>query len=124
MSDDSQHHGADRSRTSPPGQAMPPRHTESAAGPVRNSDPSADRRAEGSGEEPRQEDLGRRSFAGDNFAADQRRQANERGAGLGAGSSVNYDARHPDDADVDTRGLERDGNGEPLGGMRPEDDLD
>jgi hypothetical protein len=76
--------------------------------------------AEASGAEPREEDLGRRSFAGENFAADQRRQARERGAGLGAGSSAN----RTDDRDVDTRGLERDGNGDPLGGMKPEDDLD
>ncbi|AHG89603.1 hypothetical protein J421_2066 [Gemmatirosa kalamazoonensis] len=71
-------------------------------------------------DEPREEDLGRRSFAGENFAADQRRQARERGAGLGAGSSAN----RSDDGDVDTRNLERDGNGDPLGGMTPEDDLD
>ena len=69
---------------------------------------------------PRGEDLGRRSFAGENVAADQRRQARERGAGLGAGSSAN----RRDDQEVDTRGLERDGNGDPLGGMTPEDDLD
>jgi hypothetical protein len=87
---------------------------------VRNSDPSADHRVEASGAEPREEDLGRRSFAGENFAADQRRQARERGAGLGAGSSAN---RH-DDQDVDPSRLERDGNGEPLGGLTPEDDLD
>jgi hypothetical protein len=77
-------------------------------------------------DEPRQEDLGRRSFAGENVAADQRRQARERGAGLGAGASDNRDARHPaaDDDGVTTRGLERDGNGDPLGGMVPEDDMD
>ena len=59
-------------------------------------------------DEPREEDLGRRSFAGENMAADQRRQARERGAGLGAGGSENRDARHPatDDREV------------------PEDDLD
>ena len=77
-------------------------------------------RTESSDPEPRQEDLGRRSFAGENVAADQRRQAKERGAGLGAGSSAN----RTDDQDVDTRGLERDGNGDPLGGMTPEDDMD
>jgi hypothetical protein len=87
---------------------------------VRNSDPAAGGRLEASGAEPREEDLGRRSFAGENFAADQRRQARERGAGLGAGSSAN----RTDDQEVDTRGLERDGNGDPLGGMTPEDDLD
>lgn len=74
--------------------------------------------------EPREEDLGRRSFAGENMAADQRRQGRERGAGLGAGGSDNRDARHAAPDDVDTRGLERDGNGEPLGGLTPEDDLD
>jgi hypothetical protein len=71
-------------------------------------------------DEPREEDLGRRSFAGENVAADQRRQARERGTGLGAGSSAN----RTDDQDVDTSRLERDGNGDPLGGMTPEDDLD
>jgi hypothetical protein len=70
--------------------------------------------------EPRQEDLGRRSFAGENVAADQRRQRRERGAGYGAGSSANRN----DDQDVDTTGLPRDGNGDPLGGMTPEDDID
>ena len=80
--------------------------------------------ASGGGDEPRQEDLGRRSFAGENMAADQRRQADERGAGLGAGSAANRDARYPAGEDADTRGLERDGNGDPLGGMIPEDDLD
>ena len=71
--------------------------------------------------EPRQEDLGRRSFAGENVAADQRRQAAERGAGLGAGRAPN---RPDDQDDVSTEGLERDGNGDPLGGMVPEDDID
>ena len=60
--------------------------------------------------EPRQIDLGSRSFAGENVAADQRRQGRERGAGLGAGSTENRDARHPDDT--------------ALSGERPEDDLD
>jgi len=71
-------------------------------------------------DEPREEDLGRRSFAGENFAADQRRQSHERGEGLGAGSSAN----RTDDQSVDTTGLPRDGNGDPLGGMTPEDDID
>jgi hypothetical protein len=60
--------------------------------------------------EPRQIDLGVRSFAGENVAADQRRQAHERGAGLGAGSTENRDARRPEDADQSRE--------------RPEDDLD
>ena len=59
-------------------------------------------------DEPRQEDLGRRSFAGENVAGDQRRQARERGAGLGAGGSDNRDARHPNTSDREV----------------PEDDLD
>lgn len=75
-------------------------------------------------DEPRQEDLGRRSFAGESFAADQRRQRDERGAGLGAGSSAN----RTDDQDVDPSRRsgrpERDGNGDPLGGMTPTDDMD
>lgn len=94
---------------------------------------SDDRRTDASGAEPRQEDpasgagqaLGRRSFAGENMAADERRQAQERGAGLGAGGAANRDARHPAGEDApSTRGLERDGNGDPLGGMVPEDDID
>jgi hypothetical protein len=62
------------------------------------SDEQRDRGAD----EPREEDLGRRSFAGENVAGDQRRQARERGAGLGAGSTENRDARHPaaDDREV------------------------
>ena len=59
--------------------------------------------------EPRTEDLGRRDFAGaGDFAADQRRQRQERDAGLGAGGSDNRDARHPADGNRET----------------PEDDLD
>jgi len=89
--------------------------------------PQRDRDA---GDEPRQrgagEDLGRRDFAGENVAEDPRRQAQDRGAGLGAGSLANRDARHMDPATpiTDTTGVERDGNGDPLGGMRPEDDID
>ena len=71
--------------------------------------------------EPRQEDLGRRSFAGENVAADQRRQARERAATF----ETNRAARGPEREPVnDTTGIERDGNGDPLGGMTPEDDLD
>lgn len=117
MSDDPQ-------RPTPPDQASPPREVQSGSGTIRNTDPSAGGRLEASGDEPGQEDLGRRSFAGENVAADQRRQAAERGAGLGAGGSDNRDARHPARDEIDTRGLERDGNGDPLGGMVPEDDLD
>ena len=60
--------------------------------------------------EPRQIDLGARSFAGENVAADQRHPARERGAGLGAGSTENRDARRPDDASPS--------------GERPEDERD
>jgi len=79
-------------------------------------DRQQDQRTEASDDEPRVEDLGRRSFAGENVAADQRRQARERSPGLSA--------NHSDDQAVDTSGLERDGNGDPLGGMTPEDDID
>jgi hypothetical protein len=48
--------------------------------------------------EPRQIDLGTRSFAGENVAADQRHQARERGAGLGADSAESRDAHRPEDA--------------------------
>ena len=68
-------------------------------------------------DEPRTEDLGRRSFAGENIAADQRRQARERSPGTTT-------SRTNDQEDVSTAGLERDGNGDPLGGMTPEDDID
>lgn len=68
----------------------------------------------------------RHDFAGENVAEDQRDQARDRGAGLGAGSTENRDARYaePGTPITDTTGLERDGNGEPLGGMTPEDDID
>jgi hypothetical protein len=94
----------------PPAQAEPPRETIAPDGTAfRNARPERDAQADASGEEPRVEDLGARSFAGQNMAADQRRQAEERGAGLGAGGSDLRDARHgpgPDDREV------------------PEDDLD
>lgn len=71
---------------------------------------------------------GGRDFPDTNIAADQRRQAHERGAGLGAGASVNRDNVDPqpdDDGRVrDSRGRPRDGNGQPLGGDRPTDDID
>ena len=73
-------------------------------------------RPEPSAPEPRQEDLGRRSFAGENVAADQRRQAKERNP------SLDTDARS--DETGDSTGVEHDGNGDPLGGMTPEDDVD
>ena len=58
--------------------------------------------------EPRREDLGPRDFAGaGEFAADQRKQRDQRGEGLGAGGSDNRSARYP----------EHDGEA-------PEDDID
>jgi hypothetical protein len=59
-------------------------------------------------DQPRRIDLGTRSFAGENVAEDQRHQAQDRGAGLGAGSSDNREARYPVDDDRE----------------HPEDDLD
>jgi hypothetical protein len=71
---------------------------------------------------------GGRDFPNTNVAADQRRQAATRGEGLGAGASINRDDADPqpdDDGRVrDSRGRERDGNGDPLGGDRPTDDID
>ena len=58
--------------------------------------------------EPKVEDLGVRSFAGQNIAEDREQQARDRGAGLGAGGSQNRDARSPAQSD----------------GEVPEDDLD
>ncbi len=109
-----------------PGQATPPRHETSQGIEFRNTEEGG-AQPEASGAEPSQEDLGRRSFAGENFAGDQRRQMHERGAGLGAGGSDNYAARHPDDANPrrqERQHTERDGNGEPLGGDRPTDEMD
>ena len=58
--------------------------------------------------EPKVEDLGARSFAGQNIAEDVEQQARDRGAGLGAGDARNRDARYPAQGD----------------GEVPEDDLD
>ena len=58
--------------------------------------------------EPREEDLGARSFAGQNVANDVYQHPDGRDPGLGGGSSGNRDARHP-----------AEGSGEV-----PEDDLD
>lgn len=79
----------------PPEQAEPPRDTVAADGThYRNARPEHDASPAVSGAEPRTEDLGPRSFAGENAAGDQRRQARERGEGLGAGGSDNRDARY------------------------------
>jgi hypothetical protein len=71
---------------------------------------------------------GGRDFPNTNVAANQRHQAEERGAGLGAGASISRDdadAGPDEDGRVrDSRGRPRDGNGEPLGGDRPTDDMD
>ncbi|MDF1503610.1 hypothetical protein [Roseisolibacter sp. H3M3-2] len=48
-------------------------------------------------DEPTRIDLGRRDFAGaGDFAADQRRQRDERAEGLGAGGSDTHAANHPE----------------------------
>ncbi len=58
--------------------------------------------------EPREEDLGARSFAGQNFANDVYQHPDGRDPGLGGGSSANREARHPAESE----------------GEVPEDDLD
>ena len=78
--------------------------------PSRTDLPQPDRLADARTDEPRSIDLGARSFANTNIAADESRQARERGAGLGAGSSATREARH---------GLPEDQKGDV-----PEDDLD
>ncbi len=103
---------AESSTPRPPAQAAPPSmHVAPDGTPLRNAHPEADGAGQqegGSGAEPRVEDLGERSFAGQNFAEDLEKQARDRGAGLGAGGARNRDARYPapDDREV------------------PEDDLD
>ena len=86
------------------------------------------RHGEETADEPRTVNIPGRDFPDTNIAADQRRQADERGAGLGAGASINRDNADPapdDDGRVrDSRGRPRDGNGDPLGGDRPTDDMD
>ncbi len=103
---------AESSTPRPPAQAAPPSaHTAPDGTPLRNAHPEADgsgQQQDVSGAEPKVEDLGERSFAGQNFAEDLEKQARDRGAGLGAGGVRNRDARHP--AQVD--------------GEVPEDDLD
>ena len=91
---------AESSTPRPPAQAVPPSaHTAPDGTPLRNAHPENDGSAQRAGEtnapEPRVEDLGARSFAGQNIAEDLEKQARDRGAGLGAGSSRNRDARSP-----------------------------
>lgn len=80
--------------------------------PLRNAHPENDGSGQAPGDqsraEPAVEDLGARSFAGQNIAEDVERQARDRGAGLGAGDSRNRDARSPAQGDGDV----------------PEDDID
>jgi len=105
---------AESSTPRPPAQAAPPSaHVAPDGTPLRNAHPEADGSGQQEGTdaglaEPKVEDLGARSFAGQNFAEDQEKQARDRGAGLGAGSARNRDARHPAQG----------------GGEVPEDDLD
>jgi hypothetical protein len=93
---------AESSTPRPPAQAAQPSHNVAPDGtPLRNAHPENDGSGQQAGasagglDEPAVEDLGARSFAGQNIAADRERQGRERGAGLGAGGSQNRDARHP-----------------------------
>lgn len=105
---------AESSTPRPPAQAAPPSaHVAPDGTPLRNAhlenDGAGQQEGAGAGlAEPTVEDLGARSFAGQNVAEDQEKQARDRGAGLGAGSAGNRDARHPAQGD----------------GEVPEDDLD
>ena len=93
---------AESSTPRPPAQAVPPSHQVAPDGtPLRNAHPENDGAGQQAGDSaedlagPRVEDLGPRSFAGQNIAEDLEKQARDRGAGLGAGSARNRDARHP-----------------------------
>jgi hypothetical protein len=104
---------AESSTPRPPAQAVPPSHHVAPDGtPLRNAHPENDGAGQSAGasgrEEPQGEDLGARSFAGQNIAEDLERQGRDRGAGLGAGGSQNRDARHPAQSE----------------GEVPEDDMD
>jgi hypothetical protein len=103
---------AESSTPRPPAQAAPPSaHVAPDGTPLRNAHPEADGAGQqegGGGAEPTVEDLGARSFAGQNFAEDLEKQGRDRGAGLGAGGAANREARHPAQG----------------GGDVPEDDLD
>ncbi len=104
---------AESSTPRPPAQAVPPSaHTAPDGTPLRNAHPENDGGGQRAGEtaapEPAVEDLGTRSFGGQNIAADLEKQARDRGAGLGAGGARNRDARSPAQGD----------------GEVPEDDID
>jgi hypothetical protein len=90
---------AESSPPRPPAQAAPPSaHVAPAGTPLRNAHPEAAGSGEpagAGGAEPKVEDLGERSFAGQNVAEDLEKQARDRGLGLGAGGARNRDARHP-----------------------------
>ena len=96
---------AESSIPRPPAQAVPPSaHTAPDGTPLINAHPENDGAGQqegGSGAEPKVEDLGQRSFAGQNVAEDREQQARDRGAGLGAGNSHNRDARQPAQVDGD-----------------------
>lgn len=97
----------DRSIPHPPAEARQPTADVEGGIEFRNTDrtPGSDTPAM---PEPRTEDLGERSFAGQNFANDVYQHPNGRDPGLGGGSSANRDARHPAEGE----------------GEVPEDDLD
>jgi hypothetical protein len=94
---------AESSTPRPPAQAAPPSaHVAPDGTPLRNAHPEADGAGQqqgGGAPEPRVEDLGPRSFAGQNVAEDLEKQGRDRGAGLGAGGARNRDARHPAQGD-------------------------
>ena len=94
---------AESSTPRPPAQAaQPSAHVAPDGTPMRNAHPENDGAGQqegGSADEPRVEDLGARSFAGQNFAEDLEKQGRDRGAGLGAGGVRNRDARHPAQTD-------------------------
>ena len=98
----------------PPAMASPPSADTLAPdagsrGAVRNAhdapEPAGDASADAAADtaaEPTRERIPGRDFAGaGEFAADQRRQRTERGAGLGAGGAANREARHPATGDGD-----------------------
>ncbi|GJG85680.1 hypothetical protein tb265_08610 [Gemmatimonadetes bacterium T265] len=105
----------DRPIPRPPAEARQPTTDFEEGIPFHNTDrvpgeDTPDRRAFDSpaAPEPREEDLGARSFAGQNFANDVYQHPDGRDPGLGGGSSANRDARHPAESE----------------GEVPEDDLD
>ena len=105
----------DRSIPHPPAEARQPTADVEQGIPFVNTDRAAgdatpDREAYDApaAPEPREENLGARSFAGQNVANDVYQHPDGRDPGLGGGSSANRDARHPADGDREV----------------PEDDLD